>query len=499
MGMGVILANPTSPFQRKGILLLSKINFSTLNFMVMYKSSKVSRPLLKMHRFEIRQFIRFWKLPIYSDQSNKKTNFSRNKVRKQLMPTLRVFFNPQIDTVLLNFAEIRKGEQLYFQNVLNFLLNPQESYPIFLLKKRQNFYVLPLPVLYYIFYKNTRYLSYVRFPCVLFAYPLAYPLPVHAPQEEHRGMDIGDTPYPYALLSYLRFPMPVFSPMPFGHAITRTPYPKGCASLMQRRKCFAFPITFGCAYVRTPSALRTPYFTPFGGTGTGRGTTLPSVPGDRESEAQYHFGVRGKQRIFERSEENIGGKVCPSYPYALLAPKGHARVYTGKGHKITRTPYALLSYLSELRFPMPKGHANRFKMHRKPKVRKGKQESLLKLTQPLKVKGVVKEVIKTRNERLMKLDKIETIPWLHYGTRNKIIYWLILKDNTIKRIYTYPSVFQRRALKSILKTFVQVEDSLMEWNEKKLMQLLILNLTKKMFTQNEKKRFLISLYKLLKD
>ena len=100
------------------------------------KSSKVSRPLLKMHRFEIRQFICFWKLPIYSDQSNKKTNFSRNKIRKQLMPTLRIFFNPQIDTVLLNFAEIKKCEQSYFQNILNFLLKPQESYPAFFLEKK---------------------------------------------------------------------------------------------------------------------------------------------------------------------------------------------------------------------------------------------------------------------------------------------------------------------------------------------------------------------------
>ena len=97
----------------------------------MQNKFKVNRPLLNVHRFEVRQFVRFWKLPIYSDQSNQKTNYLRNKIRKQLMPTLRIFFNPQIDSVLLNFVEIRKNEHLYFQNVLKFLLKPQECYPLF--------------------------------------------------------------------------------------------------------------------------------------------------------------------------------------------------------------------------------------------------------------------------------------------------------------------------------------------------------------------------------
>ena len=97
----------------------------------MQNNFKVNRPLLNVHRIEIRQFVRFWKLPIYSDQSNQKTNYLRNKIRKQLMPTLRIFFNPQIDTVLLNFIEIQKNEQLYFQNVLKLLLTPQKCHPLF--------------------------------------------------------------------------------------------------------------------------------------------------------------------------------------------------------------------------------------------------------------------------------------------------------------------------------------------------------------------------------
>ena len=100
----------------------------------MQSNFKVNRPLLNVHRFEIRQFVRFWKLPIYSDPSNQKTNYLRNKVRKQLIPTLRIFFNPQLDTVLLNFVEVQKNEQLYFQSVLKSLLKPQECHPSFVFK-----------------------------------------------------------------------------------------------------------------------------------------------------------------------------------------------------------------------------------------------------------------------------------------------------------------------------------------------------------------------------
>ena len=98
---------------------------------------KTIRPLLNTHRFEIRQFVRFWKLPIYSDKSNQKTNYLRNKIRKQLMPTLRILFNPQIDAVLSNFVEIRKQEQVYFQNTLDLLLKPQSCQPLFVVLHRR--------------------------------------------------------------------------------------------------------------------------------------------------------------------------------------------------------------------------------------------------------------------------------------------------------------------------------------------------------------------------
>ena len=98
----------------------------------MNKRFKTTRPLLHIQRFEIRQFIAFWKLPIYPDCSNQKTNLLRNRVRKQLMPTLRIFFNPQVDSALTNFIEITTNEQLYFINTLNSFLQSKETYPRFM-------------------------------------------------------------------------------------------------------------------------------------------------------------------------------------------------------------------------------------------------------------------------------------------------------------------------------------------------------------------------------
>ena len=379
----------------------SKINLNTLNIMVtrfVNKSSKVSRPLLKMHRFEIREFIRFWKLPIYSDQSNKKTNFSRNKVRKQLMPTLRVFFNPQIDTVLLNFAETRKCEQLYFQNILNFLLKPQESYPAFFLEKK---------------------CYELRFPDYLIPPQLRCAQQSYAPYTEGKVHFIFD---------FLVTPLSLCT---FG-ALPRL-----------------YPYTPIPLYLYTPIPRR----------GTGYGVIA-------EGERGMGYGV------IAEGERGTGYGV----------KKMHRR-----GVKEDLLYSHLLMY--------------RIAKLKRPYI-EGKSVALETVGESSPSKGINYLPQKQKENLLSKwiteLHKVKITNWFHYGARNQVIYWLIFNDSTIKIIHTYPSVFQKLALKSILKTFVQVENALTEWNEKKLMQLLIVNSTKKMFTQKEKKKFLVFLYKLLK-
>lgn len=73
----------------------------------------VIRPLLSVSRYDIKKLCSFWKLPIYPDQTNQQFEYNRNRIRKQLLPTLRFFFNSKIDKILFQFLEIATEEQIY--------------------------------------------------------------------------------------------------------------------------------------------------------------------------------------------------------------------------------------------------------------------------------------------------------------------------------------------------------------------------------------------------
>lgn len=77
----------------------------------------IFRPLLFINRFDLKQLCDFLELPVYPDQTNEKLTYYRNRIRKQLLPLLRFFFNPQIDKLFLQFAEIANTEQLYLESV----------------------------------------------------------------------------------------------------------------------------------------------------------------------------------------------------------------------------------------------------------------------------------------------------------------------------------------------------------------------------------------------
>ena len=80
------------------------------------------RPFLSLSRFETGKMCLFWKLPVYPDRSNQRVHFLRNRVRKQLLPTIKLFFNPQIENVLLQFAEITLAEDDYMNQIANRVL-----------------------------------------------------------------------------------------------------------------------------------------------------------------------------------------------------------------------------------------------------------------------------------------------------------------------------------------------------------------------------------------
>ena len=71
------------------------------------------RPLLSVSRSDVRRVCHFWQLPIYPDTSNQTFQYARNRIRNQLLPTLRFQFNRQVDGTFFHFATLLSTEQLY--------------------------------------------------------------------------------------------------------------------------------------------------------------------------------------------------------------------------------------------------------------------------------------------------------------------------------------------------------------------------------------------------
>ena len=74
---------------------------------------RVIRPLLKVRRPEIMEYLAARKLSYREDKSNADTRFTRNRIRHELLPLLEREYNPAICDVLLNTAEILRDEDFY--------------------------------------------------------------------------------------------------------------------------------------------------------------------------------------------------------------------------------------------------------------------------------------------------------------------------------------------------------------------------------------------------
>jgi tRNA(Ile)-lysidine synthase len=74
---------------------------------------RVIRPLLKVRRVEVLEYLSAQGLKFREDSSNADTRFTRNRIRHELLPLLEREFNPAIRDVLLNTAEILRDEDFY--------------------------------------------------------------------------------------------------------------------------------------------------------------------------------------------------------------------------------------------------------------------------------------------------------------------------------------------------------------------------------------------------
>ena len=93
----------------------TKDSFIETKFLSRFYKNKYTlvRPFLSLTRFDLKKVCNSWKIPLFPDQSNQKLKYQRNRIRKQILPALRFFFNFQIDSTIYQFIEIINSEQEY--------------------------------------------------------------------------------------------------------------------------------------------------------------------------------------------------------------------------------------------------------------------------------------------------------------------------------------------------------------------------------------------------
>ncbi len=77
---------------------------------------EIIRPLLGARRHELQQYLSDLQQPWREDATNSDSKFTRNRVRKLLMPLLEREFNPSIAENLGELAEIARDEEDYWEN-----------------------------------------------------------------------------------------------------------------------------------------------------------------------------------------------------------------------------------------------------------------------------------------------------------------------------------------------------------------------------------------------
>ena len=77
---------------------------------------EIIRPLLQTRRRDLEQYLNDIKQPWREDATNNTTKFTRNRVRKLLVPLLEKEFNPSVAENLAELSEIARGEEDYWDN-----------------------------------------------------------------------------------------------------------------------------------------------------------------------------------------------------------------------------------------------------------------------------------------------------------------------------------------------------------------------------------------------
>ncbi|MFZ0319397.1 MAG: tRNA lysidine(34) synthetase TilS [Candidatus Sulfotelmatobacter sp.] len=80
---------------------------------------EIVRPLLEIRRRELEQYLADIKQPWREDSSNADLKFTRNRMRKMVLPLLEREFNPAVVEGLVELAEIARDEEDYWENEIS--------------------------------------------------------------------------------------------------------------------------------------------------------------------------------------------------------------------------------------------------------------------------------------------------------------------------------------------------------------------------------------------
>ena len=81
--------------------------------------SEIVRPLLGIRRYELEKYLTDLKQPWREDSTNADSKFTRNRMRKLVLPVLEREFNPAVVESFAELAEIARDEEDYWENEIS--------------------------------------------------------------------------------------------------------------------------------------------------------------------------------------------------------------------------------------------------------------------------------------------------------------------------------------------------------------------------------------------
>ena len=109
----------TCSLQLNSLAQPDKLDYSCWSTNITKKDCMIVRPLLDLSRGLITAICKYGRFPVYPDRSNQSLHYSRNRIRKQILPSIQLFFNPQAEDALFKFTELVLQDQDLVSRVIH--------------------------------------------------------------------------------------------------------------------------------------------------------------------------------------------------------------------------------------------------------------------------------------------------------------------------------------------------------------------------------------------